>query len=90
MSKVEKIGILGMLGSASLISAYFLLRPYAPSLGPDLDAADRRKSIINNPNIRVLYSSMSFFYLQTYENNAKSLMLLKDMLDVAKPKFVAV
>ena len=32
---------------------------------------------------------MSFFYLQRYEPNAQSLLFLKDILDVSKPKYVA-
>lgn len=64
MSKVEKITILGSLGSALLISAYYLLKPYAPKFDEAEDGlTSKRKRVINNPNMRVLYSSMSFFYL---------------------------
>lgn len=90
MSKVEKITILTSLGTAALFSAYFLLKPYAPKFGNSVEGlADKRKGVINDPNMRVLYSSMSFFYLQGYESGPKNLFLLRDVLDVAKPKIIA-
>ena len=91
MSKVEKITILTSLGTAAVFSAYFLFKPYAPKFGTSDDdsIADKRKRVINHPNMRVLYSSMSFFYLQGYESGPQNLFLLRDVLDVAKPKLVA-
>ncbi len=63
MSRAEKITILGSLGSAALLSAYFMMRPYLPQKTVGESVAEKRKRIISNPNMRVLYSSMSFLYL---------------------------
>lgn len=91
MSKAEKLTILGCLASGGLFSAYYMMKPYAPTFSQSggETLAEKRKRVLSHPSMRVLYSSMSFFYLQSYVNDAKSLMLLKEVLDVAKPKFVA-
>lgn len=39
--------------------------------------------------MRVLYSTMTFFYLQGFKRTGEDLAQLKEVLDVAKPKLVA-
>jgi hypothetical protein len=91
MSKAEKITILGSLASSALLAGYFMLKPQIADRkvvgGETLQ--EKRGRILKDGRVRVLYSTMSFFYLQKYESNAQSLMFLKEILDIAKPKFVA-
>ena len=50
----------------------------------------KRERLMQDKDIRFLYSSLTFFYLQGYrENDLNSLFNLSDILQVAKPKFVA-
>ncbi len=51
---------------------------------------EKRDKILHDPNVRILYSTMTFFYLLGYEpGSVKSLFTLHDILSISKPSLIA-
>jgi hypothetical protein len=82
MSHIEKGLTIVALASMGLIIGYSFLKPHGMRGLSTSEIIEKRKELLKNPNIKVLYSSMSFFYLQSYTKQASDLILLKEVLDV--------
>ncbi|CAD8073908.1 unnamed protein product [Paramecium sonneborni] len=89
MTKAEKAAIIFGLGSTALLAIYSIVKPRMSQGNNTESLIQRRNAILNKDNMRVLYSTMTFFYLQGYKKTGEDLALLKEVLDVAKPKLVA-
>lgn len=87
MALVEKASILIALTSTAGFCLYSMMKPRFSKAFNGEEIVEKRKFILSHHDIRVLYSSMSFLYLQSYKNEPKSLFLLKDVLDVAVREF---
>ena len=51
---------------------------------------ETRKRITSDKNVKILFSTMSFFYLQGFKTgDFKSMTMLHDILRIASPKYIA-
>lgn len=49
-----------------------------------------RKKVLSNPNVKILFSTMSFLYLQGFKPmDMLSLSTLYDILKISKPNYIA-
>lgn len=83
MALIEKASIIFALTTAAGFSIYSALKPRISKSLNNQSIIEKRKEIIANKDVRVLYSSMSFLYLQAYHNEPKDLILFKDILDIS-------
>ncbi|EDK31396.1 transmembrane protein, putative (macronuclear) [Tetrahymena thermophila SB210] len=89
MSMFEKVCILGSLGAVGLFSVYSIFAPSKNKLKKE-EIQQKRQKLVNDDNMRVLYSTMTFFYLQGFEQEKlQSFHNLYDILQISKPKLVA-
>lgn len=89
MSKFEKILIMSSLAGVGLAGVYSVLSNKAESAKKE-DLMIIRERLVKDPQIKILYSTMTFFYLQGFEQRKlDSFYKFYDILGVAKPKFIA-
>lgn len=88
MKRSERLTVIASFATGGLFSAWILMRKgkaKAVEVVKTESTADKRKRLINDPNLRILNNQMTYLYLQSYEGTAKNLILLKDVLDLAQP-----
>lgn len=90
MSLFEKVCILGSLGAVGVFSVYSIFAPAKKGSLKKEDVQQKRDKLLKDKNMRILYSTMTFFYLQGFEQeNLHSFYNLYDILTISKPKLVA-
>lgn len=72
MKPSEKFTVFASFATTALFSTYILTRRKKPkpvqAVGESI--ADKRKRLLQDPNVRILNNKMTFLYLQSYEGTA--------------------
>ena len=87
MNILEKIAVIGSVSAVTVFGLNAYLRPKVRSSKQDFHLL--REQLVKTREVRMLYSTMSFFYLQGFrQTDPKSFLTLKEVLKLSPPNLV--